>query len=237
MKLHLLMVPSEHFFPRYISPYQLSTKFLWMCFSDYDATSLWTDMCNKFWELGKSRYLMRDATERIHTRKELSQISDCTFLLAHNNCIVVYLHRFFCTLLCLLQTISTKRNSWIPSLVFFSLFSRHCTWYFTQRSVNIQASFRQLWSFCIGNEHLIPRSHETTHPYRSNMVFKKILCPESHKTKQLRDLCNSRAELNTLNKVSLCQQHFGEVPSCRMSVRLQANLCNSLTRDLHVIKW
>ena len=69
------------------------------------------------------------------------------------------------------------------------------------------------------------------------LCFKKILCSKSHKTKQLRDLCNSRAELNTLNKVSLCQQHFGEVPSCRMSVRLQANLCNSLTRDLHIIKW
>ena len=69
------------------------------------------------------------------------------------------------------------------------------------------------------------------------LCFKKILCPKSHKTKQLRDPCNSRAELSTLNQVSLCQQHFGEVPFCRMSVRLQANLCNSLTRDLHIIKW
>lgn len=68
------------------------------------------------------------------------------------------------------------------------------------------------------------------------LCFKKIFCPKTHKTKQLRDPCNSRAELNTLNKVSLCQQHFGEVPSCRMSVRLQANLCSSLTRDLHIIK-
>lgn len=125
-----------------------------------------------------------------------------TFLQAHVHQIIVSLHSFFCTVLSaffsdprnLLSftsivhgeklrsfiaywyiTPSTAIIKWSDSFFFF--FFRHSTWYFTWRLVNIQASFRQLWSFCIGNEHLILRSHETMHPYRRNMFFKKILCP------------------------------------------------------------
>lgn len=61
-------------------------------------------------------------------------------------------------------------------IILFFPFFRHC-WMFHLELVQIQASFRQLWSFCIGNEHLIPRSHETLHPSRGNTLFKKILCP------------------------------------------------------------